>query len=159
MASELMLGRIALWCGFLMMFGVFSDSSSWVRATRNTINTITDAKMYNVIASVSGVVALTTCPRIVIPVLSLVPAFAAIGLSIFVFGHGVWARLQGEIWLYADWRFAGDQGAGWVAYPARGTFIFALLAVLGALATLGLPSTWLLCDRVESAVVSARRAL
>jgi hypothetical protein len=47
MVNELILGRIALWCGFLMLFGFLSDSSSWVLTTRNTINTVTDAKIYN----------------------------------------------------------------------------------------------------------------
>lgn len=170
MLDELILGRIALWSGFLMLSGVVSDSSSWVLTTRNTINTIIDAKMYNAVASVSGVaalvslaIALNTRPRLVIPVRSLLPAIAAFGLSVFVFGVGVWARLQGEIWFYGSWSFAGDRGEEWVAHPARDPFIFTFLAVLGALATLGLASTWLLGgreqQRVASELISAQRAL
>jgi hypothetical protein len=94
-------------------------------------------------------IALNTRPRVVIPVLSLLPAIAAFALSIFVFRHGVWASLQGEIWVYAAWSFAGDWGEEWVAYPARGSFIVTFLAVLGAVSTLGLALTWLFGVRVQ----------
>lgn len=119
MVNECILGRIALWCGFLMLPGFFSDRSSWVRDRFKAPDTVTDAGIYNVVASASGgvalialAIALSTRPRVVIPVLSLVPAIAAFGLSIFVSGLGVWARLQGEIWFY---------GAG--ALATRGLFI------------------------------------
>lgn len=46
MLNDLMLGCVALWCGFLMLFGFFSDRSSWVRATNKTVNTMTDAAIY-----------------------------------------------------------------------------------------------------------------
>ena len=172
MVSELILGRIALWCGFLMLFGIFSDRTSWVRYRfqeghqhryrRRDPNVVTSAS--GVVALIALAIALNTRPRVVIPVLSLLPAIAAFGLSTFVSGLGVWARLQGEIWLYGAWSFAGDQGAEqWIAHPARGTFIFTFLAVLGALATLSLALTWLFGDseqqRAASEAVSARRAL
>ncbi len=151
----LILGRIALWSGFLMLFGVVSDRSSWVTYTKTT-SSVTDAGIYNVIASASGVVALialaialNTRPRVVIPVLSLLPAIAAFGLSTYVSGLSVWARLQGEIWFYGTWSFAGEVGKNEIAYPSRGVFIFALLALLGALATLGLAWTWLFGGREQ----------
>ena len=96
MLDELILGRIALWSGFLMLFGVLSDRSSWVRDSVKSPSSTTDAAIYNVIASASGVVALialaialNTRPRVVIPVLSLLPAVAAFGLSLYVSGLGV----------------------------------------------------------------------
>lgn len=150
MLNDLVLGRIALWSGGLMLFGVVSDRSSWARASFKSPDTTTDAAVYNIVASGSGVVALialavalNTRPRVVLPILSLLPALAAFGLSIFVSGLGVWARLQGEIWLYAAGAFAGDLGEEWVAHPARGPFLFTFLAALGALATLGLMLAWL----------------
>lgn len=150
MLNDHILGRIALWCGVLMLFGFFSDRSSWKRDSFKTPDTTTDAAIYNIVASFSGVVALialavalNTRPRVVLSVLSLLPALTAFGLSIFVSGLGVWARLQGEIWLYAAGEFAGDLGENWVAHPARGPFLFSFLAVIGALATLGLMLVWL----------------
>lgn len=156
MPDDLILGRIAIWSGFLMLFGVLSDRSSWVTYAKNTSSSVTDAGIYNVIASASGVVALialaialNTRPRVVIPVLSLVPVLAAFGLSTYVSGLSVWARLQGEIWFYGAWSFAGEVGKKEVAYPSRGVFIFAFLALLGTLATLGLALTWLFGDREQ----------
>lgn len=149
MLDELILGRIALWCGFLMLPGFFSDRSSWVDNRFKAPSSITDAGLYNAVATVSGIVALValavalnTRPRVVIPVLGLLLAMAAFGLSIYVSGMGVWARLQGEIWLYGSWSFAGGF-EGYVAHPARGLFFFTFLAVLGAMAALGLGCCWL----------------
>ena len=149
MLHDLMLGRVALWCGFLMLFGFFGDRSSWVRATNKTVNTVTDAAIYNAVATASGgvalpalAVALNTRPRDVIPVVCLLAAIAAFGLSIFVSGLRVWARLQGEVWFYGTGALASDNGDKWVAHPARGPFVSAFMALLGELATLGLVITW-----------------
>jgi hypothetical protein len=132
-------------------------------------SSITDAGLYNFAVTASGIVALialavalNTRPRVVIPVLSLLPALAAFGLSIYVAGLSVWARLQGEIWFYGSWSFAGDF-EGYDAHPARGPFIFTFLAILGTAATLGLALMWLSGDRdqqrVASEAVSTRRTL
>lgn len=156
MLDDLIMGRIALSSGFLLLFGVLSDRSSWVRESVKSPSSTTDAGIYNVIASASGLVALialaialNTRPRGVIPVLSLLPALAAFGVSLYVSGLGVWARLHGEIWLYGAGSFAGDWGEKYIAHPARGPFIFAFLALLGVLATLGLALTWLFGDREQ----------
>lgn len=170
MPDELILRRIALWSGFLMLFGVLSDRSSWVRDSVKSPSSVTDAGIYNVIASASGVVALialaiaiNTRPRVVIPVLGLVPALAVFGLSTYVSGLSVWARLQGEIWFYGTWSFAGDVGKKMIAYPSRGVFIFTFLAILGVVATLGMALTWLFGnhDQQRAAIddVHARRTL
>ncbi|MDQ2653062.1 MAG: hypothetical protein M3Z20_08450 [Chloroflexota bacterium] len=169
MLDGLILGRVALWSGFLILPGIFSDRSSWVNNRFKAPSSIIDAGLYNAVATISGIaalialaVALNTRPRVVIPVLSLLPAIAVFGLSIYVSGISVWARLQGEIWFYGAWSFAGDY-EGYVAHPARGPFIFTFLAVLGAMATLGLALTWLWGDREEQRAmrepISARRAL
>lgn len=168
--DERILGRIALWSGFLMLFGVLSDRSSWVQGGFKSQSITTDAAGYNIVATLSGVIALValaialnTRPRAVIPVLSLLPALAAFVLSIYVSGLSVWARLQGEIWFYGTWSFAEDVGKKEIAYPARGPFIFPFLAVLGALATLGLALIWLFGNREQQCAavddVHARCAL
>lgn len=156
MRDDLILGRIALWCGFLMLFGILSDRSSWVQGGFKSQSITTDAAGYNIVATFSGIIALValaialnTRPRVVIPVLGLLPALAAFVLSIYVSGLSVWARLQGEIWFYGTGSFAEDVGKNEIAYPARGVFIFTFLAVLGALATLGLALTWVFRDREQ----------
>jgi hypothetical protein len=146
---ETILRRTALICAVLMLLGVMSDRTTWVRLNRRG-QTITDGAAYNLVAFLTGIVvlislafALNTRSHPGIRVLSLVVAILAFGISVFVSGLGVWARLQGEIWAYGVDAFAKDLGPKWAVYPASGPFIFTSVAVLGAVATIGLGLSWL----------------
>ena len=69
----------------------------------------------------------------------------------------VWAAMQGKTWYYggaaaAHWLgdFADDMGSKWTVHPAQGPFIFAPIAIIGALAALGLCLVWLLQTRMRA---------
>jgi hypothetical protein len=152
---ETMLRRAGVTCAVLMLFGVMSDRTTWVRLNGRG-QTITDGAVYNLIASLSGIivlialaVALHMRPRLVIPALSLLLAVAAFGLSAFVSGLGVWARSQGKVWAYGVDAFADDRGPKWVVYPADGPYIFTFLATLGFVATAGMGIIWLRSARED----------
>lgn len=152
---ETIFRRVGVTCAVLMLLGVMSDRTTWVRMNGRG-QTITDGAVYNLIASICGVVVLIALaaalhmrPRLVIPTLSLLLAITAFGLSAFVSGQGVWARAQGKIWAYGVNAFAEDRGPKWVVYPADGPYIFAFLATLGLLATVGLGIIWLRSARED----------
>jgi hypothetical protein len=145
-APEDALRRIALGCGFFLLLGPLGGRTMWVG--RNQINT--DAAVYNVAALLSGVVALAALavafwarPRLVLPVLSALAALAAFGLTAYVSGVYVWARMQGQVWVYAGWSISEGMGSKWTVHPAWGPPFFTLAALIGAVATLGLASAWL----------------
>ena len=146
---ETILRRTALICAALMLLGVMGDRTTWVRLNRRG-QTITDGAVYNLVAFLTGIVVLISLAcalnmrlRPGIRVLSLVVAISAFGLSAFVSGLGVWARLQGEIWAYGVDAFAKDLGPKWAVYPADGPYLFTAVAVLGAVTTIGLGIVWL----------------
>lgn len=147
--TETILRRVAITCAILMLFGVMGDRTTWIRLNRHG-QTITDGAGYNLFASLAGIVvlislatALNTRPRPGIPLMSLLVTFAAFGFSAFYSGAGVWARLQGEVWAYGVDAFAKDLGPKWAVYPANGPYVFTSIAILGALVTIGLGTTWL----------------
>jgi hypothetical protein len=141
------LRRIALGCGFFLLFGPIGGRTTWVG--RNGSYTA-DAMGYNMTALFSGVVAIAALafafwarPRVILTLLGIVAALAAFGLSVLASGVYVWARLQGEVWMYAIGGFAGKPGRNDTLHYAPGPPFFALAAIIGAVATLVLAITWL----------------
>lgn len=106
MLTETLLCRVALACAFLMLLGPVADRTMWVNK-RGFAGTI-DAAGYNMAALLSGIVAICALafadwarPRAVVPMLlGVAGAIAAFGLTVWVSGVAVLARVQGEVWFY-----------------------------------------------------------
>ncbi len=144
--TEEALRWVAFGCGVFLLFGPLGGRTMWVG--RHQINT--DAAVYNVAALLSGIVALTALavafcarPSLVLPEFGALVAIAAFGLTAYVSGVYVWARMQGQVWVYAGWSISEGMGRKWTVYPAWGPPFFALAAYIGAVATLALAVAWL----------------
>ena len=137
--------RVAIGCAIVMLFGPLGGRT--MRVAGNSVGT--DAAGYNAVAVLSGVVVLAALgfafwagPRLIHPLLGAAVAGAAFGLSVYVSGVGVVARLRGGVWSYAGWSFERVD-PGETVYPAPGPPFFALVALIGAVATLALAIAWL----------------
>ncbi len=118
--------------------------------SRNGSVNMVDAAAYNMATLLSGIVALGALvfadwarPRVVPMLLGVAGAIAAFGLTAFVSGIFVLARLQEEVWFYGAGSYAGDPGRKQTIVPADGPYFFAIAALVGAIATLGLAIIWL----------------
>lgn len=147
MRTEHMLHRVAIGCAIFMLFGPIGGRTTWVKGH----STATDAAVYNVAALLSGVVVLAALavafwarPRLVLPVLGALVAVAVFGLTAYVSAVYVWARMQGEVWVYAGWSISEGMGRKWTVYPAWGPPFFTLAALIGAVSTLAFAIRWLL---------------
>lgn len=153
MPTENILRWVAIGCAIVLLFGPLGGRTTWVGG--HTI--ATDAGIYNVVALLCGVVALAALgvafwarPRVVLPVLGALVAVAAFGFTAYVSGVYVWARLQGEVWIYAGWSISEGTGRNETIHPAWGPPFFALAALIGALATLVLAFGWLRLRRSKA---------
>lgn len=115
-------------------------------AKRNGLGVLTDAAGYNMVAFLSGVVALGALafvvwarPRVLLMVLGVAGAVAAFGLTVYMSGIAVWARFQGEVWFYGTGSYAADaadMGRRRVTLdPADDPYFFAAVALVGAIAS------------------------
>lgn len=155
--AETVLWRVALGCSFLMLLGPMADRTTY--AKRSGFVFITDAAGYNIVALLSGVVALGALgfaawarPRVFLTALALAGAVAAFGLTVFMSGLAVSARFQGEVWFYGTDSYATDaaeMGRRVTIDAADGPYFFVAAALLGAIATLGLGVMWLRQSRSE----------
>jgi hypothetical protein len=76
-------------------------------------------------------------------VLGAFVAIAAFAFTAYVSGIYVWARLQGEIWVYGGWSISEGMGREWTVHPAWGPPFFTATAIMGAICTLSLAVGWL----------------
>ncbi len=146
MQTEAVPRRVAFACAIFLLFGPVGGRTTWVRGH----TTATDAAGFNVVALLSGVVAIAALacalgarPRVVLPVLGAVVAIASFGLTAYVSGVYVWARMQGQVWSFAGWNMSEGMGRKWTLYPAPGPPFFTLAALVGVAATLALAIGWL----------------
>jgi hypothetical protein len=146
MQTEIVPRRVAIGCAIFLLFGPLGGRTMWVQGR----TTATDAAGYNVVALLSGVVVLAALgvalwarPRVVLPLLGALVAVAAFVLTAYVCGVDVWARLQGQVWVYASWSISEGTGRNSTVYPAWGPPFFALAALIGATASLVLAISWL----------------
>lgn len=139
--------RFAIGCAILLLFAPLGGRTVWepIRGSGSA----TDAGGYNAIAVFSGVVVLAALgfarwgrPRLVLPLVGAAVATVAFGLTLYATGVYVVARLQGGIWIYACWCFE-ELSSSTTVTPAPGPPIFALVALVGAVATLALAIAWL----------------
>ena len=169
---ELVLRRTTLTCAVLLLFGMAGDQTTWVWGNGQRV---TDGAVYNLaatgcgaIALLSLAVALNTRPRRALPLLALMAAIGVYVLSAIVSGVSVWAQTQGEVWLYGATSqytsplgaFAGNSfaSAGMV-YPAQAPAFFTAIAVIGAMASLGLGLAWTVLDRNQGVTVNPSSAV
>jgi hypothetical protein len=110
--------------------------------------------VYNLTTTLSGIVAqiglavaLNSGTHLVVSLLALLAAIGAFGLAALVAGVSVWALMQGEVWFYGAASqytsplgdFAGNTFASAkTVFPAQAPYVFTAVAILGAVATLGL---------------------
>jgi hypothetical protein len=146
MRTENALRWVAIGCAMFMFFAPFGGRTMWVKGH----TTATDAGIYNAAAILSGVVALAALavafwlrPRVVLSVLAAVAAVAAFGLTAYVSGVYVWARMQGQMWVYGGWSISEGMGRKWTVYPAWGPPVFATAALIGVVSALALAVLWL----------------
>jgi hypothetical protein len=150
MRTEIVLRRVAIGCAVFLLFGPLGGRTMWVGGH----TTATDAAGYNMVALLCGVVVLAALAVALwmrerqtraLPALGALVAVAAFGLTAYVSGIYVWARLQGQVWGYAGWSISeGMVGRNETVYPASGPPFFTLAALIGAVATLALAVGWLL---------------
>lgn len=147
MRIETVLDRIAVGCAIFLLFAPLGGRTMWVSKT----STATDAAGYNVVAVLAGIVALAALAvalwmrpqEVILPVLGTLVAAAAFGISAYVSGVDVWARLHGQVWSYAGWTASAAVRTKSTVYPAWGPPFFTAAALLGAIATLSLAILWL----------------
>jgi hypothetical protein len=141
MRTETVPRRVAIGCAIFMLFGPVADRTTWDRGS------VTDAAGYNIVAFLSGVIAITALavslwmrPRVILPVLGALVTIAAFGLTIYVSGIYWLARTRGEVFLYGPSEFMRVTAK---VDPASGPPFFATVALIGAIATLALAVGWL----------------
>ena len=149
MTTEEELRFFAFGSAVFLLFGILADRTSETTGNAHSMSRWSDAGIYNLAASLSGVVAIAGLsvavwlrPRLVIPVLASLLASAAFGLSIVTAGVYVVTRVRGEIFLYGctcPWRPGHWDGV----HPAVGPFFATAAALTGATATLALIVVWL----------------
>lgn len=128
-----------------MLVGVFGGRTTWVDGH----TTATDAAGYNLAAFVTCVVALLALgialnvrSRVVVPTLAALVAAAAFFLSVLASGVYLWARWQGEIWMYATGKFSAPLGNGETVSLAWGPTFVTPIAAIGMVACIGLAIIW-----------------
>lgn len=143
MPTGIVLRRIAIGCAIVLLCGPLGGRTTWEKGHV----TATDAAGYNVVALLSGVVALTalgvafwTRPRFVLPVLGALVAVAAFGLTAYVSGIDVLARTRGEVYLYGVGEFMRVTAK---VNPAIAPPFFAFAAVVGAVSAFALAVSWI----------------
>lgn len=137
---------IAIVCGGLLLLAPLGGRTTW-EATRGR-SFATDAGGYNAIAVVSGMMVLVALlvatgesrPRwLALP--GALVVFGAFVLTVYATGVFVAARWRGEVWVYACW-CAQPLPADAIVTPAPGPPVFLVVALIGAIAALGLTVRW-----------------
>jgi hypothetical protein len=155
MRMESTLRRIVIGCAIFLLFGPVGGRTMWVGGH----TTSTDAAGYNVVALLCGVVALAALAIALwmrerqmsaLPALGALVAVAAFGLTAYVSGVYVWARMQGQVWVYAGWSISEGMVRNETVYPAWGPPFFTLAALVGAVSALALAVSWMSLRRGES---------
>jgi hypothetical protein len=149
----------AFGCAIFLALGTFMPDwfarTSWSSGNQNRGTTIIDSPAsYVGLMSLCGLVAFVALAVALwrrLAVAAALVAVAAFGLTAYVSGIYVWARMQGQVWGYAGWSISeGMVGRNETVYPAWGPPFFTLAALFGAVATLALAVSWLLSNSSET---------
>lgn len=140
--TNVALGWVAFGCSAFLLIAIVARRTSWVDETGRGSTTLIDSGGWNIVVTLCGAVALVALAAGVLSrrleVASALVAAFAFAFAAYVAGSYWLALLRGEVLL--EGRSA--LGPEWSVYPSSAPPVFALAALLGAMASLALAVCW-----------------